>query len=64
VRRVQIGQTLKEQQPEEYRKLKKRKKKRRARDKSKLSFRDIEKLMQGNCHTYRRGKGGALKQVR
>lgn len=60
VRVVKIGQIIKEQYPEVHKKLNK-KKRRRGNKKEQISFSDIKNLMAHSC--YRRGKGGAIKQV-
>ncbi|MDO6355296.1 hypothetical protein Q3V94_09510 [Caloramator sp. CAR-1] len=59
---MRIGEILKDKQPDVYRKLNKHKKKERKQ--GHLSFYDIEKLMQEGCHVYKRGRGGALKQIK
>lgn len=54
---MKIKDIIKDKQPEVYRKLMKERK-------DHLSFYDIQELMQGGIHVYKRGKGGALKQIK
>ncbi|WP_185903785.1 hypothetical protein [Hathewaya massiliensis] len=54
---MRIGEILKDQQPEVYKKLKGDKKER---GKESLSFSDVENLMKHD--SYYRGKGGSIKQ--
>ncbi|MDO6355125.1 hypothetical protein Q3V94_08540 [Caloramator sp. CAR-1] len=60
---MKIGEILKQQQPDVYKKIK-RKHKKKERKQEHLSFYDIQELMQGGIHVYKRGKGGAFRQVR
>jgi len=56
---VRVSRIIKEEQPKEYSKLKNMG--HSGQKKEKLTEYDIEKLM--NSRSYRRGKGGAIKQV-
>ncbi|CAM3001160.1 hypothetical protein HAHI6034_10975 [Hathewaya histolytica] len=55
---MRIGEILKDQQPEVYKKLKSDKKEKRG--KENLSFSDLRQLMKKD--SYYRGKGGSIKQ--
>lgn len=61
---MKVGQILRENQEDVYRKLnnkpKKRRRRRRKRNNDSLSFSDVERLMKHDSYT--RGKGGAIKQ--
>lgn len=58
-----IGETIKKNQPKEYQRLKKKKRKRKRKKRNeKLSEKDIKELM--GHSSYRRGTGGAIRQVR
>lgn len=57
---MKIGQSIKEKQPELYKKL--HKKHKRKRDKEHLSFSDFQNIMKHD--SYCRSKGGAIRQVR
>lgn len=58
-----IGQMVKEQQPEEYRELnKKRKQSRRGSSKEHLSFNDYKQIMEEG-HIYKRRRG-VLRQIK
>ena len=60
---MRIGMIIKEAQPKEYSKLKKRKKrKKHSKKQDKLTRRDVQELM--GHRSYRRGSGGAIRQVR
>lgn len=54
-----IKQIIKGQQPKEFEKLNKKHRQKRGKH---LSFSDYEKMMQHD--SYKRGKGGAFRQVR
>lgn len=61
---MKVGQILRENQEDVYKKLnsrpKKRRRRRRKRNTNSLSFSDVESLMRHDSYT--RGKGGAIKQ--
>lgn len=60
---MRIGIIIKDVQPKEYSKLKKRgKRKQHSIKQEKLTKRDIHELMEHS--SYRRGSGGAIRQVR
>ncbi|KXZ40020.1 hypothetical protein SAMN05661008_01520 [Alkalithermobacter thermoalcaliphilus JW-YL-7 = DSM 7308] len=54
---MKIGEYIKQKQNKEYKKLIKKRE-------EKLSFSEIEELMGVHTHIYKRGKGGAKKQIR
>lgn len=56
---MKIGQIIKEQQPDEHKKVHKKCKRRRG--KEHLSFSDFQNMMKHD--SYCRGKGGAIRQV-
>lgn len=60
---MKIGEVLRQQQPDTYKKLNKKRKK-KERKQERLSFYDIQELMTGGCHVYKRGRGGAYRQLR
>lgn len=59
---MKIGVIIKDAQPKEYSKLKRGKRKRHSIKQEKLTKRDIHELMEHS--SYRRGSGGAIRQVR
>lgn len=60
---MRIGNIIKDAQPKEYSKLKQKKKRKKKHSKgTKLTERDIKELM--GHSSYRRGSGGAIRQVR
>lgn len=59
---MKIGNIIKDAQPKEYSKLKQKKKRKKKHSKGKLTEKDIKELM--GHSSYRRGSGGAIRQVR
>lgn len=59
---MRIGIIIKDVQPKEYSKLKRGKGKQHSIKQEKLTKRDIHELMEHS--SYRRGSGGAIRQVR
>ncbi|WDU82292.1 hypothetical protein [Caloramator sp. Dgby_cultured_2] len=58
---MKIGEIIKDKQPDVYRKLNKHEKKERKQEH--LSFYDIQELMQGGIHVYKRHRG-AFRQIK
>lgn len=59
---MRIGMIIKDAQPKEYSKLKKRERKKLSTKEEKLTRRDIQELMKHS--SYRRCFGGVIRQVR
>lgn len=62
VKRLRVGEIIKDHQPKEYNKLNSRKKHKKNTKVESLSFTEIQQLM--GHSSYRRGKGGSMRQVR